>query len=688
MKISLSIAVFVFLSSGLLSQMPDFNWVKPFGGTQDQNGNSIVRDNAGNYYSAGRFTGVVDFDPGPGLYQAASVGGNSDGYILKQDPQGNLLWVKLISGNGQETCHRIELDQNGDVYVVGDYTGSVDLNPGTAVESVVTAGFYDAFILKLTPSGNYIWSKHIGSTGQDSFFELEFDQQNNIIVGGVYTGNVDVDPGPATVMHQGGANNNGIILKLTSAGDFMFARSFDSNFLSTIDNIQINNTNEIIVQGVFSDSCDLDPGITDYIVSGPGSAHSLFACKWTSSGDFVWGVSVPLSLSGALVWHPHMNIDGNSNLIISGQFVGTCDFDPGTGVHNLTATAANGFILKLDTDGNFNWVKNLVGTSQLVASNVQVDTDENIYITGFIQGQFDFDPGSGTHYAGNAQNVNPYYGYVAKYMSSGGLIWVYSALDLYPTELMVYNDKIAVTGSFKTSVDFDPSPGSYLLNSLGGNDIFVCEWTSNCFNRVAEVVTSCSDYTWSKNNQVYTSSGTYAYTVENVNGCDSIFTLELTIPAITISMDFDTVLCDTSAAFILDVATPAGGIYEINGQEYASLDPGNLVTGAYTMVYTVLEDGCPFSDTTQFSVVHCSGLSVNSNESIDFSYYPNPAKDHLFYTSETPVDSIQVFDNQGKLLHVPVNTEMINLSELANGLYTVVVNYSGSQKSFKVMLDK
>ena len=93
-----------------------FIWAKGMGGTGDENGISVLVDDAGNLYVAGYFYGTMDFDPGPGVFELVSAGGQ-DGFIVKLDPAGNLLWAKGIG--------HFEVSKSGSLLERGLFDGSV-----------------------------------------------------------------------------------------------------------------------------------------------------------------------------------------------------------------------------------------------------------------------------------------------------------------------------------------------------------------------------------------------------------------------------------------------------------------------------------------------------------------------------------------------------------------------------------
>lgn len=75
----------------------NFIWAKQFTSPAYyySDGYSIAVDTSGNIYTAGRFKGTVDFDPGPATFTMKSTGLN-DGFICKLDSSGGFKWAKIV----------------------------------------------------------------------------------------------------------------------------------------------------------------------------------------------------------------------------------------------------------------------------------------------------------------------------------------------------------------------------------------------------------------------------------------------------------------------------------------------------------------------------------------------------------------------------------------------------------------
>ncbi|MBK9638704.1 MAG: hypothetical protein IPO63_13165 [Bacteroidetes bacterium] len=65
-------------------------------------------------------------------------------------------WVKAFNGTSTSSLYAIEEDRNGDIYVSGSYSGTMDIDPGPGTQNSTAVGQSDFFIAKLDPAGNLI----------------------------------------------------------------------------------------------------------------------------------------------------------------------------------------------------------------------------------------------------------------------------------------------------------------------------------------------------------------------------------------------------------------------------------------------------------------------------------------------------------------------------------------------------
>ncbi len=128
--------------------------------------------------------------------------------------------------------------------------------------------------------------------------------------------------------------------------------------------------------------------------------------------------------------------DGVGNLITTGVFAGTVDFDPGTGIVNLTSAGSSywdAFIMKTDPAGNLVWVKQIGAGGADKGLSVTVDASDNIYVAGYFSDSVDFDPGSGVFKL--SPDVNSHtVPFLLKLNSSGNFLWATKQESIFSPE--------------------------------------------------------------------------------------------------------------------------------------------------------------------------------------------------------------------------------------------------------------
>jgi PKD repeat protein len=210
----------IFVSK--LDSSGDFVWAKRMGGTVWEWAFGIAVDRDGNVYTTGEFGGTVDFDPGPGTYNLERVDGGGDVFVSKLDSSGDFVWAKSMGGTDVDRGRAIAVDGAGNVHTTGTFKGTADFDPGPGTYNLMPAGDREIFVSKLDSSGDFVWARGMGGTGDEDVVGADgwghgiaVDSAGNVYTGGDFDGTADFDPGPGTY-------------NLTSAG-------YDDIFVSKLD---------------------------------------------------------------------------------------------------------------------------------------------------------------------------------------------------------------------------------------------------------------------------------------------------------------------------------------------------------------------------------------------------------------------------------------------------------------------
>jgi len=167
------------------------------GGTATNSGWSITVDASGNVYTIGYFYGTADFDPDTGTTNLTSAG-SADIFVQKLDSAGNFIWAKQMGGTATDYGRSIMIDASGNVYITGQFLGTVDFDPGAGVANLSSEGSFDIFVQKMDASGNFIWARQMGGAGDDNGRSIGIDTSGNIYTTGFFQDTADFDPSAQT----------------------------------------------------------------------------------------------------------------------------------------------------------------------------------------------------------------------------------------------------------------------------------------------------------------------------------------------------------------------------------------------------------------------------------------------------------------------------------------------------------
>ena len=448
-------------------QQPTLAWAKGMGGIRQELGRGVAVDASGNSYTIGVFGNTVDFDPGPSVFNLTSKGiWDYDIFILKLDASGNFVWAKQLGGNGDDWGYAITLDDSSNIYTTGFYRGSSDFDPGPATYNLSGGG---GFISKLDSGGNFIWAKQLGGLG----YSIKLDASGNIYTTGNFGGTVDFDPGVGVHNLTSTQDAGVFICKLNSSGDFVWA-TFTGGIFG--NSLAVDNYRNVYVTGRFSGYPDFDAGPADYRISTQGD-NDIFVAKIDSAGIFKWAEGFGSNLSDA---GNSITTDKSGNIIFTGTFQQTVDFDPGPQVYNLSTgiNPTSIFIAKLDASGSFIWAKGIEGYSAHSGNSCQgysvvTDMQNNIYTTGQVSSDADFDPGPDTFMVPST-GVSAF---VLKLDSAGQFKWAYNMGDYASgSSISVDSHGSVYSTGFHQGGNFDPFSNSIFLSTAGYEDFYVVKW--------------------------------------------------------------------------------------------------------------------------------------------------------------------------------------------------------------------
>ncbi len=147
-------------------------WQKCIGGSGADQGLSLALT-PDNGFLIGGLSLSTDGD-----LSSAGNHGQSDYWVIKTDSSGNIQWSKCYGGSEQETCKSVYITSDGGYLIFGD-THSAD---GDVIGKIGGIDNDDLFLLKLNSIGDIEWSRCIGGSDNDFAGGIMQDLNDNILL--------------------------------------------------------------------------------------------------------------------------------------------------------------------------------------------------------------------------------------------------------------------------------------------------------------------------------------------------------------------------------------------------------------------------------------------------------------------------------------------------------------------------
>jgi len=321
------------------------------------------------------------------------------------------------------------------------------------------------------------WAKQQGGSSTDQVKALATDISGNIFSAGIFSGTANFNPSEPNFNLTSAGNYDGFVSKFDINGDFVWAIKIGGIDSDYVHDIAADDFGNIYVSGAFQGTVDFDPSAGTENLTALGSLDG-FVAKYNGDGELIWvkqigGTSQQDTYS--------IKVDEQGNAFVVGAFYGTVDFDPGTGTHDLTAQQDfDGFVLKLNNDGDFVWVKHLEGDSEIAAVDVQLDDNQNIYVTGYFGGSVNFDLGISDTIM--TSNVGFNDAFLLKLDETNAFVWakqINGTDNVYGSSISIDgNNSVYIVGDFKGVAEFDTLVGSVSLTSSGNSDGYLAKYNS------------------------------------------------------------------------------------------------------------------------------------------------------------------------------------------------------------------
>ncbi|MCK4638128.1 MAG: T9SS type A sorting domain-containing protein [Bacteroidales bacterium] len=441
-------------------------WEKTYGGIQGDNLVRIFSNFNNEYYLLGASNsseGDISFDPYPGTW---------DFWIVKIDSAGNILWDKIVGGNGDEVFWTGTLTDDGGVLAFG-WTGSDDGDVS------VHYGLYDMWMVKLDSDGEKEWDFTIGTSGMDVGQAIIQTSDGGYLVGG--SSRIDEGGNLTCVPHSYKAE--AILVKLDADRNIEWQHCYGGS-----EDEGITGLLEIEDAYVFvAYTCSNDGDVSGFHGT-PGESCDIWVVKIDFYGNIIW----QNCLGGSSYEFTDIIIQTDDNgFIVTGN---TTSFDGDvTGNHSLSEFENDIWLIKLSSEGDLLWQQCIGGIGNERLDYGIIKKSDNNYV---IAGQTDYGPSFDVECTPHAGNYPDF--------------WVFEIIDTSTNIINnITNEKV---------IKIYPNPATdYVVFEIppsippnGGKNVILI---NDVFGQVVETLSLKNEKTVWDTREV--SSGTYFYCLQS-----------------------------------------------------------------------------------------------------------------------------------------------------------------------------
>lgn len=306
----------------------------------------VTTDSGGNIYAVGQQNpGTVDY--GGGVTAVAGATGTNT-LIVKYDAAGTALWARAtVSGTATGARFTaVAVDGSGNVYAVGDQSGTGTSTYGTGVSVAGTATGVNILVVKYASDGTALWARSTSSgTTLSNLFGVTADSTGSVYVSGAHQGSGTNNYGSGVSLQCSAPVQNGLLIKYDSSGNTQWARCATSGTAyGTYWSIALLPSGDIIVAGQQNGTSSTAYGV-GVLTAGAFTSNNPVIVRYASDGSARYARSNLVGPAGSLF--SSVAADTAGNVFVGGEQTGTGVYDYGDGITaSGSSTATNAVMVK------------------------------------------------------------------------------------------------------------------------------------------------------------------------------------------------------------------------------------------------------------------------------------------------------------------------------------------------------
>lgn len=540
------------------------------------------------------------------------------------------------------------------------------------------------------------WAKSFGGTNLEYVSEISFDHSGNLLIAGEFNNTVDFDPTSNIINETSLGARDIFFAKYDLTGNLIFVKTISGASDQIIRGIKEDSLGNIYLIGLFYGQTDFDPSSSSYNLTSIG-LNDIFFAKYTSTGDLIYakqlGNNAQEDVNDFFV--------NNNEITLVGTYQLSFDFNPSTTADSIISPSNNlthGFISKYTSNGDFIFARSIDGNGYVFILHLDLDKNNNIYVSGKYNNITDFDPSTANSYTLGVVGGEDWF--FAKYNINGDFIFVknFQSDGIESIQAMDVDSigNIYLCGYIQFHsgpVDFDPSSNVNSISSQGVTMPYMVKYDNqggfifvNTFETNAGL--NFQDIKIINENRILT-TGFYQGTVD-FNPNSSFDTLK--------SQDFliyETFIASYETNGNFQWTVPIYGNQNSEGKSVMEDANGNIyITGNF-------EGTCDFDLSGAVNNLTSNGNRdiyiakyTNNYTSLDsktlrssLNLFPNPFSNNIIINHTANINSISFYDQLGNLVlkTTTLKNKEIDTSNLPEGFYTVEIKTNETIQKEKVV---
>ncbi|MEL6671798.1 MAG: T9SS type A sorting domain-containing protein [Bacteroidota bacterium] len=369
-------------------------------------------------------------------------------------------WAYRMGNTGADEGASVVLDDAGNSYVTGSFSGTVDFNPAGTANNFVSGGGTDIFVTKYDASGLLSWRWTAGSGLDDGATDIALDAAGNVYVTGYIRGSANFfsSVAPFVINRTSNGGQDIFLAKYSNAGVLQWVFNIGGVNDDVGLSLDSDASGDVFLTGGFQGATiDFNPSGVASNLSSNGGSEDIFYARYSTGGVLLNAQAI--GGTGADRGQA-ISRDNGTNVYLGGTFEVTTNF----GGTSLTSNGGkDGFLASYNVGGGLIFATQMGGAADDQVRGVDYSLSDNVYVTG------DF-AGATVNFGGiNLSSAGALDIFVAKFTTAGAGVWANrmgganddSGADIEADDC----GNIAVAGRFTGTVDFDPSAATLNLTA-------------------------------------------------------------------------------------------------------------------------------------------------------------------------------------------------------------------------------